>query len=607
MTHPSGQKYSYDDLDLVCSHGVDSDGAWIGLGALKQGRRTRCASVPEGCPLSTEDVGPIRLGAASLVDDVIESEHRMITENNEKRSLDLQDSRHGSEPQHLPTISVVLCCHPNKKISSSNISCTTDLFNRVEKRLHYENHVDSERSQSPICSDEVVFKSPQISHEEQQYLPISSNKETPLCEFAGKHLGDLPNYQETKESHAESYSRSPRIAAALNLFSAAGLEPQTDCPDVAEGFVFKLDPAVTKVPVFVQQDSANRMESDNAMPLPGISTEPVGTVLLNGECYKELTECLITGFANKLDGQKGLETLNEAAGGNHCSRTVQGEQDHRAVVLDQGSDCAIFSQTLQEQHHVEMTAGNWPHGEESAHGESSKGETYVWMEPAETMDSRVKIPCDSLTAHQSVSSERLNSGLSEEDHIQTNTVQCADHHGETYLSKSTENTDQLKELTVSEDPVICCPPENSSSELETIPENSVTLLKPLNSTNVVVQNTVHAIHLTDKHEATEEHTENLPPCFKEVTEGLHGNQTSGCCFSESPALEVADGHREHHRPQAQPSAMEEVDETKSSTVCSDTQLSCSGFSRTSEPGVQNDDDNVVKMRMRKVSSNTKKM
>lgn len=605
VTHPPGLKYSYDDLDLVCSHGVDSDGVWIGPGALKQGRRTRCASVPEGCSLSTEDVGQIRFGAASLVDDVIESEHRMVTEHNEKRSLDLQDSSHSSEPQHPPTVSIVLCCHPNKRISSANISCTTDPLKRVEETLHYENDIDSERSQSAICSDKVVFKSPQISREEQQYIPISSNKESPLCEFAGEQLGDLPNHQETKESHAESYSTSPGIAAALNHFSAAGLEPQADCPDVAEGFVFILDPAGTKAPVFVQQDSANRMERDNAMPLPGISIQPVGTVLSNGEHCKELTECLSTAFANKLDGQNGLETLNETAGGNHCSRTVQGEQDHHAVVLDQGNDCAIFSQTLLEQHHVDMTAGNWPHGEESAQGESDEGETCVWMKPTDMMDSRVKHPCGSLTAHQSVSSERLNSGCSEEDHIQANTIQCADNRGRTYLSKSTENIDKLKELTVSEEPAICCPPDNSPSKLETIPENSVTLLKPLNSTNDVVQNPVHVIHLTAKHKTTGEPTENLPPGFKE--EGFHGNQTSGCCFSESPVSEVADGHREHHRPQAQASAMEEVDETKSSSACSDTQLSCLGFSGTSEPGVQKDDDDVVKVRMRKVSSNTKKM
>ncbi|XP_029300160.1 rho GTPase-activating protein 7 isoform X3 [Cottoperca gobio] len=59
VTHASGLQYSYDDLDLVCCHGVDSEGPWMGAGASKQGRRTRCASMPEGChQLPTEHLSP---------------------------------------------------------------------------------------------------------------------------------------------------------------------------------------------------------------------------------------------------------------------------------------------------------------------------------------------------------------------------------------------------------------------------------------------------------------------------------------------------------------------------------------------------------------------
>lgn len=612
VTHPSGLKYSYDDLDLVCCHGVDSDGVWIGSGALKQGRRTRCASMPEGCPLSQEDVGLVPFGASSFVDDVIELEHPMQTKNNEKLSL---DSSYGPEPQHLPTISVVLCCQPNSRISSDNISCTTDPCDQVEKTPHYENDIDSEISQSPICDDEVVFKSPQISDEERQYISISSNKEPSLCESAGEQPGDIPNYQETKESHTESYSRSPRISeAALNHSSAAEVEPQTDCSDVAGGFIFILDQVGTKSPISVQQDLANKMESNHAKPLSGIPMEPVVTALLAENCSKELPGCVGT-FACKLDGQNDLETLTETAGCNHCSRNVQVEQDYCAVGLDQGNDCEIFIQTLLEQCNVEMTAGNWPHGEESAQGGSSDGETCVGQGPADTLDPGVKKQCSSLTSNQTVSPKQLSAGHSE-DHSQTNTIQCADHQMKTYLSKSIENTEQMKELsigsvaiTVCEDPSISYPSENSCSKLETIPENSIvepedkTLLESLKCTNVVVQYPVHSIQMNDKHEATELCTGNLLLYSKEVNEGLHDNQTSGCYFSESPASEVADGHREHHRTEAKVSAMEEVDETKSSTVYSDTLLSCSGFSGTSESGVSKED--VVKVRTRKVRLNVK--
>ncbi|KAM8842438.1 rho GTPase-activating protein 7 isoform 1-T1 [Synchiropus picturatus] len=54
VTHPRGLHYSYDDLDLVCCHG--SDGLWLGLEGSKQGRRSRCASLPESCHQAEQTV-----------------------------------------------------------------------------------------------------------------------------------------------------------------------------------------------------------------------------------------------------------------------------------------------------------------------------------------------------------------------------------------------------------------------------------------------------------------------------------------------------------------------------------------------------------------------
>lgn len=92
MTHPSGLQYSYDDLDLVCCHGVDSEGPWMGAGASKQGRRTRCASMPEGChQLPTEDPAQTLEVTASVVNDDTESEQLKLMESNVKVSLDLHE------------------------------------------------------------------------------------------------------------------------------------------------------------------------------------------------------------------------------------------------------------------------------------------------------------------------------------------------------------------------------------------------------------------------------------------------------------------------------------------------------------------------------------
>ncbi|KAF3852080.1 hypothetical protein F7725_005435 [Dissostichus mawsoni] len=108
--------------------------------------------------------------------------------------------------------------------------------------------------------------------------------------------------------------------------------------------------------------------------------------------------------------------------------------------------------------------------------------------------------------------------------------------------------------------------------------------------------------MDDKHAAPDQHNENLSPCPAEVNEelspeGLHGNQASGCYLSESPALEVADGRREHHRPGATVSTMDEPGEAAHTDLYSDTQLASPVLDETNEPGDQKED--VVKVRMRK--------
>ncbi|XP_010886787.2 rho GTPase-activating protein 7 isoform X1 [Esox lucius] len=51
VTHRSGLKYSFDDLDLVCCHvvSIDRPRSRVASGGSKQGRRVRCASMPECC------------------------------------------------------------------------------------------------------------------------------------------------------------------------------------------------------------------------------------------------------------------------------------------------------------------------------------------------------------------------------------------------------------------------------------------------------------------------------------------------------------------------------------------------------------------------------
>lgn len=641
MTHPSGLQYSYDDLDLVCCHGVDSEGPWMGAGASKQGRRTRCASMPEGChQLPTEDLGQTLEVTASVVNDDTESEQLKLMESNVKVPLDLQEeSVHGPhesedvdipqracESEHLQAANIgnsEFHCNSSSGVSSSHISCVTDSSSHSEEAVNGEGEVGAESSQShDICNDDNVFKSPHISREEQQCISISSNNGPPLSGCAGELPGKLPNHQETKESHTEGHSRPPEISeAALNRSSAAELEPQADLPDVEEEAISttgRANASVTSL-VGVLHSSVNVMESGDGMSQANKTVEPVVTLVVEEACDKGVAESWSADSADKPGGLNDPESLNENTGLKHPSRDIRGGELDRCDctgVLDQANGCEISYQTLLEQHHVEMTAVNGPQGEESAQAESSEKAAEVRSGPIASSDICFKGQCCSLTDNSSMSSEKLDPSCSAGNPVQTSITQSADQHVETApsISQSTENTDESsvsKELACCEDHTVAQQLENCCSKLDTIPEvshvepNDTPVLDPQKTSDFTQNPDVQHLHMDDEHAAAKQHAENPLPRSAEINgepspEGLHGNQeASGCCFSESPASEVADGQREHHRPAAAVSRMEETDEAAHAVIHSDTQLAGPVLDGANEPGDQKE-DNVVKVRMRKV-------
>ncbi|PWA30610.1 hypothetical protein CCH79_00009304, partial [Gambusia affinis] len=347
VTHPSGLQYSFDDLDLVCCHGVDREGFWVGSGALKQGRRTRCASMPEGCQVPSDDLGQTTLAEAFAVDDVDESGRLRQNENNGK-PLDFQETVPGdsaglpqrnSKSAHLPAtntgISGSLCCN----ISSVNSSFATD--NQSVKTLYSKVVTGTESSQGYIFRDDVVF----TGLKEQQYISISSNKGPSLSESAGEQIGKLPIHQQTKESHIEGYSRSPEISeVTLNCCAGAELESQTNCPDVEE-IISTSDHAGTSGLLFAQQNSTDAVEDGSALSLP--NREPFLSSAVNEESDEGFTDNQNTVFVQQLDGLNELGTKNENTGLDHL-RNVQDEQNYSncPVVLDQASDCDISKAIL---------------------------------------------------------------------------------------------------------------------------------------------------------------------------------------------------------------------------------------------------------------------
>lgn len=626
VTHPSGLQYSYDDLDLVCCHGVDSEGPWVGAGTSKQGQRTRCASMPEGChQLPTDDLAQALEVTASVRNGKTESEHLKLMKNNEKVPMDLQEesvhsphnmvdvdiSQRASESEHLQTTNMgnfqKFHCNSNSVMSSTNISCVTDSSAQSDKTINREGEVVTESRQShDICNDGNVFKSLNISHDVQQCMSVSSHNGLPLSESAGEQPGKLPDHQETKESHTEGYSRPPEISeATLNSSTAVELEPQLDLSQDEDKKISTTDHAGANVTLPAGVLHISVMEGGDMMSPASKSVEPVVTLALEEGCDKGLTENGSADSADKPDGLNNLEAQNDKIGFKHQSRDIQGgTQDHQDCtwVLDHAHGCEMTHQTFLEQHNFEMTGTTRPQGEASAQEESSKEAADVRYGPVTSSDICFKGQCCSMTVNNNMLSEKVDTGYSEEDTTQTNT-ECAGWCVErmTSLSQKMEDMDQSsrsKELVSSEDQKIAQQLENSCLKLDTVHEVShvdpsdTPVLDPekIIASDRTQNPAVQHPCMNDKHASTEQHTQNLPPCSAEVNdelspEELHDNQASGHYFNESAVSEVADGQREHHRPRSTVSRMEDTDEAV--------------LDGSNEPEDLKE-DSLVKVRMRKV-------
>lgn len=629
MTHPSGLQYSYDDLDLVCCHGVDSEGPWMESGASKQSRRTRCASMPEGChQLPAKEEGQTFEPRTCVVNDVTEQR----IENNLK-VLDLQESVHNAcecvdvdifqgacETKHLQTSimrnSGEFHSGSNSGMSRENISLATDSCSHGEKTGDAEGKVTAGSLSPDIGTDDCVFKSPHISCEEQQYISISSNNGSLLSESAGEQSGKLPNHQETKQSHAEGDCRPPEVSeTALNRLSAAELEPQTDLPDVKEEeiSIFGLADTSVALPDDLLNSSVSMMESGGVMSPANSTVQPVVASVLE-EVPDIINDSQSVGSSKKLDALNDPKTLNENPGLERASRDIQERDlDHHGSteVLDTAKDLTISCQKSMKQHQVETKETVRHQGEESVQAESSEEAAEVRTGPITPPDVFVKGQCCPLKAENNFSSSE-----SDNRYLEIKPDQAESYYPEKYeqttasLSESTASTDDIsvsKELACCEDQVVAQQLENSISKLDTIlevsqvePDDTPAFGSPKNSDFTQSPD-------AELQEISVKPAPKNPPLnsaeVKAVLspEGCHGNQkASGCCFGESPASEVADGQTVHrHRPGQAESRMEETNEEAQDIVFSNTKLSNLVLNGTNEPGEQRD-NSAVKVRMRKV-------
>lgn len=512
VTHSSGSQYSYDDLDLICCrHAAAAESFWVGAEALKQGRRTRCASMPEGrrqLPASELPTGELPQATALATNDrTAPKEPRLM-----KGSVKV--------PQNLEEESV---CAPLDSLE-------VDVFRGYSKEDHLQAQNFSNVA-NVFCNDargNDILKSRHIAGEEPQCATILSNNGLPLSTLVADRPGDCPDDQEgTKESHVVGHSGPAQTSdCSSNRSSAATPQPNADRLHVEgeeeiSASIRMEDPCLTS-PAATDACGEMLRSREAALPLEAPEREKLG-------CRESCT----SDYAERLDGVNGQDSENGRLDSG------EGGQDH-----------------LGEQNDV------------TAPAESSKDAADVGCRPIASLDECFKGQCCSLTV------KAADSADVEANHIKSHVSHCADQRLATTASPLGEGgDDELSAPQIlgqpPSDQTAAEQLENSSIKLDTIPEVShmqpddVPVPDPPESCSRTPDPDTQHVHVDDKRGA-ESARHSADVCPPPPLQGLHSNDEEAArCLGESPGSEVADGQREHGRAAAASSPAMETESAQS--------------------------------------------
>lgn len=493
------EQYSYDDLDLVCCHELGRKGSWVTAGP-KQGRRTRCASMPEGCPHEPTEVRSQTVEVAPPVDCVAvycglqEESKKYISETRCIQAQELENNQ-------------------NSGISRTNITCATDNSVSPEKC-----DVGSGEGYH-LGDDENVFKS-SCTCEEQQCFSIHPNNESTLCAADGS--GNSPNQQETKDSHATRHSIAPQIADAT-VSQAANLPHAGDARHILELDVAMLS---AKGPDSSPVTESGCVSSRTCQTVEGV----VMRAAEEEQCDKGLSQILRQDCADRRDG------LNDPGGHlmenkDHHLKSIQATEDcqEKSEPLA-GSPNAIANQMLLKQQSSTIVRTNVEKSEDGT---------------TEPVNSECVLDKDEKDVNVTISKPLL------EEPTQTSTIECANELTNSFTIDSVKRADMDQTVAL---------PESSVSKLDTIPETTLIAAETKQGLN----STEPFLNCPTAEKQTQEPQLSFTEASDEVhPAGHHGNRASGHERRGSPAAEVvkvADGPSELHLTVDTASAMEAADE-----------------------------------------------
>ncbi|XP_056266195.1 uncharacterized protein LOC130190678 [Pseudoliparis swirei] len=574
VTHASGLQYSYDDLDLVCRHGVDGEGA----GSSKQGRRTRCASMPEGCrhlPSLDRTLEARTLEAQTLEAQTLEA-RTLEAQTLEARTLEAQTL----EAQTLEARTLEARTLEAQTLEAQTLEAQTLEAQALEAQTLEAQTLevcDSTASGQPklLASgvkvqgpNELLGGSPasRASGSEPLHIADTGKSAERLCDPNPRAAGSIGPTKEALNGgsggessqshnicHGDDVFKSPHVSRegqqCISIWSNNGpplcgwaAAPPGDLPQRQETKEIHTE-GHSRAPGAAQA-ARNRFSAAGPEPQTDLSdlqedeistsghasvTTPVGSVgaMESGAAMSPADGSVGTAetslveedqdkggsgeAAAEPDGSNEPETLNENTG-LHSSEARGAEPDRRS------RGCERPHRALWERRSEEMTAMPEPQGEEGAGGSRE-----VRCEP---------IASAHVCRNSNKSAVRMDPGSSED----MTTSWSADRRAEpsTSFSRPIESSDVA--------PLAGC--DHETTMLDAIPEviPDAPGLDPQ-------QHTPDVPHVDVDHAASQQQTDNPPPA--EVAhglppEGLHGNRAHG----EAPGRQVADGQRERQRPRA---------------------------------------------------------
>ncbi|XP_036789824.1 rho GTPase-activating protein 7 isoform X1 [Oncorhynchus mykiss] len=661
VTHRSGLQYSYDDLDLVCCHGVSGDGPRLASEGSKQGRRERCASMPECChrprpdglnngpghtlefvtSVNVEDNGDhsepghvmsagdfdstvVPVFQAELVDgsDVTVDDDDLtgrLTESEPGGMPDAGEDSVGSQ-SHCDLGNGILQPKPN-------IICTAD--NSHEDEYDIEDGTDDNEHPN-VVDDRVAITVQSVSVDEGQRVSICPDNGFSLAFSVDEKTGRHAELLETMADHTDGQVGLPEPLVDTETQSPhTEVEPREDLSTLDESNITDPGKRTGVIQAAAILDSSNKPEC-NSDVISDVNVEileaPVADVM-EGEAMGEdvMIKALEWKAEDSVDGlnvqrkmYESRDKFDQILRVQHAV-SVDGRQTeqerHDSMRTNDGCEIAQ-DQTVLRKEDVDMVEMEGSQGEERAleMGREKTPEDKASVESVHALPVTVQRSDDldrrPLAGQQNLESSKMD-GIQERT-----TVEDTDHpmiqvHSDDLTVENTSGGLRSKDSTCSEEltSAVTAQGEHSDggSKLDTIHEINQSEAEddsvPLGRQGVSVMgiSTSPAARLPNMD------TLSQPMCPKEENEPLlercHGNQAPVKQLGESPVLEAACGQKEQDRPGDTQAVTEAIEEVAHPGNHGNTHLGdkASDVKREAKCGDNKGEDHVVKLRARKSS------